>query len=258
MSRKPKTPPPANANLPPDIRFQDELEVFSSEVESAGQFLYTYLTIHAVLGENDAVYKTINSARLFWATNLSTLQTSAFVAIGRIFDQSSTHNVDRLLGIAQNNLGIFGKAELAKRKQGPSKTAPAWFAEYLHQAYVPTDADFKDLRSQVAALRKIYEASYRDLRHRIFAHKEVADPTHVSALFAKTNVQELERLIVSLQGVHDALWQLFHNGRKPDAKVGRHSVNEMLQEQLPAGASLYERVVHEVRDFLSKISGIPN
>jgi hypothetical protein len=34
--------------------------------------------------------------------------------MGRVFDQKSTHNVDRLLKLAQDNPQIFSKAALAR------------------------------------------------------------------------------------------------------------------------------------------------
>ena len=43
-----------------------------------------------------------NTAPLFWNTVLGGLQAAAFVAMGRVFDQKSTHNVDRLLKLAQD------------------------------------------------------------------------------------------------------------------------------------------------------------
>ena len=72
------------------------------------------------------MFRLLNTAALFWNTNLAALQLSAFIVLGRIFDQSSKHNVDRVLKIAQDNLNIFSKAELGRRKQGASATPPDW------------------------------------------------------------------------------------------------------------------------------------
>ena len=95
-------------NQPEDI-FANELEVFRTEAESGIQFFYSYLAVHAVAGEHKDVHRLLNKAPLFWNTALGALQTSTFIALGRVFDQNSKHNVDRLLKIAQSNMAIFSK-----------------------------------------------------------------------------------------------------------------------------------------------------
>ena len=83
--------------------------------------------------------------------------------------------------------------------------------------------------------RRIYENKYSDIRHKFFAHKEIADAVEVDELFAKTNVQELRRLVVFMQRLHEALWQLFYNGHKPVLKPMRHSVKRMRDLPSPEG-----------------------
>jgi hypothetical protein len=84
------------------------------------------------------------------------------------------------------------------------------------------------LRAHVRKIRKIYEEKYRDLRHLIFAHKGTSDPAAITALFAKTNIRELQRLLVSLSALYDALWQSFVNGRRPVLRPRRYSVRRLL------------------------------
>jgi AbiU2 len=101
-----------------DQQFEHELEVFRTESETAAQFFYAFLAIHASAGPDKSVHRLLNTAPLFWNTVLGGLQAAAFVAMGRVFDQKSTHNVDRLLKLAQDNPQIFSKAALARRQQG--------------------------------------------------------------------------------------------------------------------------------------------
>jgi hypothetical protein len=95
-----------------DQQFEHELEVFRTESETAAQFFYAFLAIHASAGPDKSVHRLLNTAPLFWNTVLGGLQAAAFVAMGRVFDQKSTHNVDRLLKLAQDNPQIFSKAAL--------------------------------------------------------------------------------------------------------------------------------------------------
>jgi AbiU2 len=130
----------------PESDFERELEVFRTEASSASQFLYAFLTIHATAGEHADVYQLLNTAPLFWNTILGGLQTGTFVTLGRVFDQKSTHNIDRVLNIAQRNPYIFSKAALGDRKRKASPNNIGWLTDYLRTAYVPTSVDFRRLR----------------------------------------------------------------------------------------------------------------
>jgi len=242
-------------NQPEDI-FANELEVFRTEAESAIQFFYSFLSIHAVAGEHKKVHRLLNTAPLFWNTTLGALQTSTFIALARVFDQKSKHSVDRLIKIAQLNMDIFSKESLAVRKRRGSVNADEWIDEYLRDVYVPNAEDFRRLRRHIAKRRKIYESSYRDIRHKIFAHKEVSKKEEMHALFGKTNNREMQKLLIFLRRLHEALWQLYHNGRKPILQPARYSVKRIREEPSPQhrGQGLQERLTHEIEAFLSAVA----
>ncbi len=112
--------------MTPEQEFERELEIFRTECESATQFLFGYFTVHAVAFDHSAVHNVLNTAPLFWNTILGALQTAAHIALGRIFEQKSTHNVDRVLGLAQRNLKIFSQEALGRRKQAVSPNTAEW------------------------------------------------------------------------------------------------------------------------------------
>jgi len=241
----------------PALAFEQELEVLRTEAEGAAQFFYSYLAIHAAAGDHKKVHRLLNGSALLWNTILSGLQTSTFIVLGRILDQNSAHNVDRVLKIAQNHPEIFSRSALGKRKQGNLATPPDWLSAYLSGAYVPKAADFRRLRAYVGKQRKIYNTNYRELRHKVFAHKELTDPAAVSALFAKTNIRELQQLIVFFSRLYNALWELFFNGRKPTLRARRYSLRAMRDRPSPPeiSRSVHERIAHEVERFLVTAAG---
>ena len=237
--------------------FKNELEILRTEVQTAIQFFYAYLTIHAVARDDRAVFLLLNRAPLFWNTNLGALQTGTFIVLGRIFDQQSKHNVDRLVKIAQCNPAIFSKAALGARKRAADQGAVAYIDRYLQDVYVPKPADFRHFRALVRKHRGTYEAKYRDLRHKIFAHKEVSDPTGVTALFAKTNVRELQRTLIFLLSLYDALWSLFVNGQRPVLRSRRYSVQRIRKKPSQGrGSSLQERLIREIEQFLRATAAV--
>jgi hypothetical protein len=243
--------------IDPALEFEQELEVLRTEAEGAAQFFYSYLAIHAAAGDHQKVHRLLNESALLWNTILSGLQASTFIVLGRILDQNSAHNVDRVLKIAQNHPGIFSRLALGKRKQGNLATPPNWLPAYLAQAYVPKVADFRRLRAYVGKQRRIYNTKYRELRHKVFAHKELTDAAAVSALFAKTNIRELQRLIVFFSRLYNALWELLFNGRKPTLGARRYSLRAMHDRPSPPeiGRSVHERIAHEAEHFLVTAAG---
>ncbi len=240
----------------PEQRFVRELEVFRTEAQAGAQFLYAYLSFNSIISEKRKAYNEVNKTALFWNTAMGSLQTSFFIALGRIFDQNSRHNIDRLIKTAQDNKEIFSKNALAKRKKHESANADEWLDEYLKTAYEPTIKDFRVLRKKIKEYRNIYETNYRDIRHKIYAHKEVSDAEEMQKLFSKTNIRELQKVFVFVNSLYEALWQLLYNGRKPVLRRMRYSVKNMIRDRKPEWQSqtVQERMVGEVSDFLKTLT----
>ena len=241
----------------PETEFEHELEIFRTESEGAIQFFYSWQSVRAVAAGDKAVFRALNRAPLFWNTSLGALQASTLVALGRVFDpDSNSHSVSRLLAIAHDNLGIFSKAALADRKRKLSPTADEWLPEYLRTAYEPTSEDIRRLKRYVATRRRVYEKAYRPLRHKLFAHRVVSERAEVDALFAKTNIRELQQVLVFLSRLYEALWQLFFNGNKPTLRPARYSVTRMRQLPSPQHRPqrLQERLIHETERMLKSLS----
>lgn len=240
----------------PSRKFAHELDLLHTNVWEASEFFYTFLTIQSVIQEVPEVLSAIEHAPLFWYTTQGALHTAMFIALGRVFDQGSPHNLDRVLRLAQDNQGIFSKAELGRRKQSIAPTSPPWLENYLRKAYVPTPADFHRLRAAVVKWRRIYVSNYRDIRHKRIAHTVVSDRAEIDALFAKTNVQELERMLEFLGAIHEALQGLFDNGRKPVLSPRPHSLASM--RAAPASkagrTTVQEQIVHETEAVLLAVS----
>jgi hypothetical protein len=239
----------------PAERIERELEVFRTETEGGTQFFYADLAVHAVAADHKAVHELLNQTPLFWNTCLAALQTATFIVLGRIFDQSSDHNLDKLLRIAQDNPGIFSKAALGRRRQGNESEKPEWLTEFLRNTYEPTSKDFRRIRAYIRKRRKIYETNYRDLRHKVYAHKAMSD-AESAELFAKTNIRELQRVFAFLGSLHEALWELFFNGRRPVLRPRRYSIKRIRALPPPSKwhQAVQEKITHEAERFLTSAS----
>lgn len=241
----------------PAVDFERELEIFRKEVEEGTQFFYADLAVHGAARRSRQVSEFLNRAPLFWNTCLGALQTGVFVALGRIFDQRTAHNLYKVLSIAQKHPQIFSKAELGRRKQG-NNTSPEWLPAYLLDVYEPTPMDFRRLKSHVRKRRRIYESNYRDLRNKVFAHNAASDDAEVAVLFGKTDIRELQQLFAFLLSLHEALWQLFFNGRKPVLRPLRYSVKRMRDLPSPSKRprTLQERITFEAKRLLMSASRV--
>lgn len=237
----------------PDALFARELNIFRTETEQATQFYFALLAINDVARDDKMVRALLNRTALFWNTCAGALQTSAFIALGRVFDQKSAHNVDKVLRIAQDNPQVFSKAALARRLERTDPKGSSWIDEFVQDAYQPTPKDFRRLRTYVREWRRIYDANYRDVRHKFFAHKETAEEAEVAELFMKGTNLELQRMFRFLGQLHRALWQLFFNGRKPVLRPARYSVARMRKKPaLPSysGVGIQEHITREAQEFL--------
>jgi hypothetical protein len=172
------------------------------------------LQIRTELAADKKLLDRINDTPLFWITTHHALLLAAFVALGRVFDQHSRHNVNALLKMASKNKVIFAKEALWARKIRDG-VAPLFAAEYILDKYEPSDTDFRELRREVAKRRRVYEERFRDVRDKMFAHKELSDSDEMNALLAKATIDELKSLFGFLHALHQALWELLVNGRRP-------------------------------------------
>jgi hypothetical protein len=196
--------------------FADELELFRTEEEVAQQYFFGYLALQRVPGRNPAVLHRMNEHPMFWITTRHALLMSAFVALGRIFDQDprSIHNIDRLLRSVRDNISVFTRVELEKRKIAAGLD-PTDAAAYVVDKCDLVPADVRAMRKAVSNWRKIYEARYRDIRHGVFAHKGL-NKADTQLLMAQTNINEMIAMFGFLHSLHNTLWELYHNGRRPD------------------------------------------
>jgi hypothetical protein len=221
--------------------FERALEIFRTNVQLGAQFFYAYLAVHALAGKHTAVYRLLNRTPLFWNTSLGALQTATFIALGRVFDGTTQHNLSALLDLAEQNRQIFSKQALATRANHSVAV----------RAHEPNAADFRRLRASAQRWSAVYDRTYRVLRNRVFAHTVVTDDDEVHAMMSKTKVRELERLFGSLLALEKALWYLLKNGHKPTLRRQSYSLNRMLgRPRSYRDKNAQERIVLEARRLL--------
>lgn len=231
--------------------FLEKLEVFRQESAQCAQFLYTYLTIHAVASEDTSVRRGLNEEALVWNTVLGSLQTSIFIVLGRIFDPNGKHGPDAMLKAAERLQVVFSYSSLATRKQPSFAGDPRALADYMSSSFVPGKQEFSRLQRLVSGYRARFNASYKELRDRVFAHKVYVKSEKVQELFSKTNIDDLERMVTFLGRLHTALQDAFHNGSRLTLRPSRHSTQKMLAS--PRGRNMIKPVQDEITAAMKRV-----
>jgi hypothetical protein len=235
--------------------FTRELTVFKGEVDTGIQALFAYLAIHATAHGKDRIQCKLNATPYFWQTVFSSLQSTQFILLGRVFDSDSKHNVHTLLQLAQTNLGIFSKEAFTRRRRKESANADEWLPEYLKHVYEPTQDDFRRLRKHVARRKNAYMGAYRDIRRKVYAHRELVSQPDLDALFSQTTISGLKGMVIFLSELHETLWELYHNGRKPVLRQQPHSLRRFMVGRSPRymQGTLQERIVRDTQRLLTEM-----
>lgn len=169
-----------------------------------------------------------------------------------MFDKhkESRYNIDQLLLSAETNIGLFQREALAKRKQ---HLDPSLLSKYLDEAYYPNQKDFILLKNKVAVFRTLYENSFKPARNRYIAHREKEDREEVDALFARGKIKDLWRLTTFLLQLHDILWELYHNGRKPHFRRKPYSIATISRQAKQNSSLAHEYIVEGTQKLIKFI-----
>ena len=245
--------------MPPEQAFERQLEALRRNCEAAAQCFYGHQAINEMALRRPAVHRALNRNGMFWSTTAGAMQVAAFIAMGRVFDQGSPHNVDRLLKLAQGQPSLFSREALRRRKQDRDATPPSWLDAYMPGVHVPAPAEFRRLRAHVKKHRQLYEKSYKTLRDKYFAHSEIADEADIENIFSKTSKREIERLLLFLIRLHDSLWHLYMNGHRPTLRALPRSVKPSGRLTLPRTqlSGLHRRMTRDTADILNRIAAQP-
>jgi hypothetical protein len=191
--------------------FVSELHIFHEEQDIAQRYFFGYLTIRDKAAKDSELLSVIRLNPWFWITVEHGLLLAMFIALGRIFDQDSSHNIDRLMSAVSAELKEFSLDALKARHISKGLSAQE-AATYVNHAHELTVEEVRELRKKVARWRRVYKEDYRDVRRKVFAHRELSGLDEINALFAKTKVDVLKELFHFLNSLYLALFAAYANG----------------------------------------------
>ncbi|WP_369942889.1 hypothetical protein [Xanthomonas medicagonis] len=237
--------------------FSNQLESFRQESEVVAQLVYGDFAVNQAALDSNEVFAAMNETPRLWNLWAYATQVASFMALGRLFDMKSSYSLDALLDSMQKNIHDFQENGLRARKD-PKGENPAWLDSYLAEAYYPTYDDVKRLRKMVDRRRAIYDRMIKPARHKYFAHREKHEANAVRDLFQRGTIDELWLLTSFLLQLHDQLFQLYFNGRKPVFRRTPYSIRSV-RKRAANSSRPHHKLILEISETMRRIvAGSPS
>lgn len=195
-----------SAQPTPEQIFLQRIEALARDARAAARYAYFGSSINFVANQNLALVPILDRDVGFWNTVLGAMQTASIVALGRIYDsRKDVLSADHLVKHATRYPGIFSRSALGARK------TPGFAAD----AFEPKVADFSSLEDALDQHAALYESTAGPIRHKAFAHAGNITSQEMYELFQNVPPADYERLSVFSLSLHNALFELYYNGREP-------------------------------------------
>ena len=239
-----------------DQKFEYALKMFETQVGEAIQYWLAAATLNEVARLNTATLTALNRTPSFWITARVAMENQAILTAGKIYGQrrANPYNIDSLFDVLRAlRATVFSRDALAARKRRMSDNADEWLPQFMKGVHVPTATDIDRLHQLSKRHRKTYEAQYADVRILHVAHSAIADPNVRWAIFQKTRVSDFAKLIIFLNQLQDALWNMYYNGRRPTLRPMAYSVQSLVGKKLEdlRNNRNQEHIVAETRKCLA-------
>jgi hypothetical protein len=227
-------------------QFEERLKALHRDSMESAIFAYTQFALDYE-ASNFEILDRLNQHPGFWNGLAGALQTAAFIALGRIFDDDKgTHSAQALLNFAEEHPGIFRKAALEARKR-KAGAPPDVARERAAEAYELRRGALMPIREEFRKRQEFYRQKVAPIRHKVFAHAAMLDREEREKLFTDLFRRPLEDLVVFSLRLHRALSKLYHDGREPVLDDAPSNIGDVMKA-LPAPRTTTWEHLHTARD----------
>lgn len=239
--------------------FEQRLGAFEREANACAIFAYTQFAIHFSAGHDFEIIDRMNMHPGFWNAITGSLQGSAILALGRIFENKpSNHNGAALLRYAETNKGIFQRTAIQARRAADGFT-PDQIQIFLANAYdLPADG-LAEIRKKFDEQQEFFVQKVAPIRHKIYAHDGKLDHAERQELFANVPLRELEKLVVYPLQMYRALFKLYFDGIKPSLESAPTLITEVLHAAPGKNVSTWEHLhaAKNASEFMAWLKSSP-
>ena len=216
-------------------RFAEAFKTLETQIAETTQFWFVASAINEIAKGNPDTLRALNKTPTFWITVRAGLTYQAIISAGKIFGsrKANPHNIDSFFQVLREcHAAVFAPAALEARKRRGSANAEEWLPDYMRWIHVPTIEDVNRLHTLMRPHRATYETQLKQIRNQHVAHTDVVDPNARWEMFQKTRIADFENLISFLNQLRDEIWQLYHNGRRPELDPATHTVEALVAKNI--------------------------
>ncbi len=197
-----------------DAEFIEILHDVERDVTIATRSFYTWSELNNIAFADPAILNKLNLDADFWNLTFNSLQTSFFVALGRIFDSRNPNaiSIHKLVGGASRSPDIFSQAAHYSRKVVSGHDDADWLGDWLHGVHAPNIDELRAFRKYVQPAQTTYDRDYRAIRDSIYAHS-LANRVVTTGLFSATLIGDVDDMLYVVNCTVRAYWELYHNGK---------------------------------------------
>jgi len=214
----------------PDTTFNSYYKEVFDEVQLASSSYLSWRTIQNLPADDSELLNALNRNPSSWILIRQSLMLSLIMSLGRIFDsEPDALSVDKLLRYSIDNINLFSRDSLLERKRvGWSDFEELTLDVYMDNTVVPVEADFQRLRGEVRQHKNRFDAYYRPLRNKIFAHKDIESLGRTDDLWTATASNNIEETLHFLNDLMYTLHGSHVNGK--ELELGNYDWNTALGE----------------------------
>lgn len=231
--------------------FEKQLKNLDLEATVIASYVYAEMAIQHAASRSKTLLAVLNHTPTFWRTCYAAFQSSAYVALGRVFDVKSPFNLEALIASMEHNMGEFSREALAARKAEAGFRDPARLKEYVKTAHVLDVSDIRRIKRAVDRRRLIYDRAIMPVRHRYLAHRQTQDSSDVQDLYRRGKFKEMWQLSCFLHHLHQTLRELYTNGRKPQLRIRCRYSPKVMYDRPGSYSGPHERIVRDVRILMN-------
>lgn len=221
-------------------QFDGHLTALKNDGRAASIFVYSEITLNHFFGGDTDLFDRVNEHAGFWNGVLAALQTSGFIALGRMYDQDgSTHSLHALLRFIEDYRGIFRPSALEVRRQAIGMT-PEDAHSYAEGSWTLKASDLVPIRTEFEEFQRLYKASIEPIRHKVFAHAGKISRQELNDLFTGVFLRDLERMVVFPLRLERALSRLYVDGVAPTLESAITNMVEILKSLPDEGTNTWD------------------
>lgn len=209
--------------------YEQELEIFSSNINIAARAYYYYIEINNQVDQDGLYHQSLEGGHFIYSKKYQAMQANArfwndykyftvqslFICLGRIFTKDNcknnkSHCLDRLLKKIRNT-DVFKKEKLKERKKNLLENLD----EYMRNVHELSENDFTEIENFVLEAKNEWN-KIKNVRHKIFAHQDLLNEDKKSEILKMADNLAIEKIINCLLTLEHILCEAFNNGKKPD------------------------------------------